>query len=157
MFKWIEHSPDNCSICNYFERASTGGRPKKTKQPGRPATISTRSAIDHITTIAPPSFFPLQDDLRAAIESPDEDLLCQLCSKVLDRPVHLTICNKLVCMTCLCDRLDANLICPCCEVSHIQEFSTMVPPSSIVMTVLGNCVVTCSLCKNRVASGIIIQ
>ena len=64
-FSWISHTPDECTICEHFEKVSTGRQPKKKHQkPGQPATVSTRSAVDHIRSIAPPSFFPINDTCK---------------------------------------------------------------------------------------------
>ena len=161
LFTWRPHSPDQCAICEHFERASTGGRPKRKRNVGRPATISTRTAINHIQSIAPSIFFcsPASHSWVAtqseSASVSTSDLLCQLCSRLLDRPVQLTICNKLVCMTCLCKGLEdsGDLICPCCNEDHMREFTTMIQPSSVVMTILGNVKVKCSLCDNTIASG----
>jgi ribosomal protein L32 len=73
-FSWISHSPDEFTICEHFEKISTGGRPRKMRRnPGRPATISTRSAIDHIHSIAPPSFFPVNDTPAREVTQLDSD------------------------------------------------------------------------------------
>ena len=57
VFSWKAHSQDQCTICQHFNSTSIGGRPKKKRNPGRPATISTRRLIDHAISVAPPSFF----------------------------------------------------------------------------------------------------
>lgn len=63
--------------------------------------------------------------------------------------------NNLVRMNCLCTALEerGGLLCPCCSGDHLKDFSTMVHPTSVVMTVLGNHTVSCSLCKKSIASG----
>ena len=57
VFTWKVHST-NCPICDHFQNAYSGGRRKKQKHPGHPASISTRAANNHIHSIAPSSFFP---------------------------------------------------------------------------------------------------
>ena len=160
-FSWTGHSPDQCTICDHFEKVSTGGRPKKMRRkPGRPATISTRSAIDYVHSIAPPSF-PVNDTPARKVTQLDSnsvitaELVCKLCGRILDQPIQLTECNNLVCMNCLCTALEerGGLLCPCCSGDHLKDFSTMVHPTSVVMTVLGNHTVSCSLCKKSIASG----
>ena len=146
-FSWTSHSPDQCTICDHFEKVSTGGQPKKMRRkPGQPATISTRSAIDHVHSIAPPSFFPVNDTPARKVTQLDSnsvitaELVCKLCGRILDQPIQLAECNNLVCMNCLCTALEerGGLLCPCCSGDHLKDFSTMVHPTSAVMTVLGN-------------------
>ena len=152
VFTWEAHSTDHCRTCDHFESAYSGGRRKKRKRPGRPASISARTAISHIRSIAPSSFNTPDVSMD---DSHSTNLLCRLCSKLLDRPVLLTSCNSLVCMNCLCEHLEKSksFICPCCSSDHIQDFTTIVEPSSVVTSVLGSVKVTCSVCKNSIASG----
>lgn len=163
VFPWIAHSPSQCSVCDHFENAHTGGRPKKQRRLGRPASSSTKTAVNHICSVAPPSFFLPDIHTSVALQSESVhipcDLLCQLCSGLLDRPVLLTVCNKLVCMSCLCEHLEktAELICPCCNSDHIKEFATIIHPPSLVMSILGNHQVTCTLCNKSIISGTFSQ
>ena len=114
-FSWTSHSPDECTVCEHFEKVSSGGQPKKMRRKsGRPATISTSSAVDHIHSIAPPSFFPTNDTSAREVTQPDSnsvisaELVCKLCTKMLDQPIQLTECNNLVCMKCLCKALEES-------------------------------------------------
>ena len=159
MFPWIAHSPSECAVCDHFENAHARGWPKKKQHLGRPATISTRTVVDHICSVAPPSFF-LPDTHTSVVPQSESvhipcDLLCQLCFGLLDQPVLLTVCNRLVCKSCLCEHLEktAKLICPCCSSDHIKEFATIIYPPSLVMSILGNYQVTCTLCNNSITSG----
>ena len=111
VFTWEAHSTDHCRTCDHFESAYSGGRRKKRK---RPASISARTAISHIRSIAPFSFNTPDVSMD---DSHSTNLLCRLCSKLLDRPVLLTSCNSLVCK---------SFICPCCTVTT----SKTSPPSS---------------------------
>ena len=162
VFSWTSHSPDGCAVCEHFQKVSTGGRPKKKcRNHGRPSTISIKSAIDHIRSTAPPFFFPIHDSPAREVTQLDNEsavtaeLACKLCNRILDRPIQLTQCNTLVCMECLCKVLEekGDLCCPCCHGDHLSDFSTLVHPTSVVMTVLGNHKVICSLCKNSITSG----
>ena len=58
-----------CVVCEHFERVSSGGRPKKMPSSGRPSALSVRAAVDHIRSVATPSFFSshsvLTDDDRS--------------------------------------------------------------------------------------------
>ena len=146
-------------MCDYFRKASCGGRPRKQKI-GRPSTTSTHSAITHLYTIAPPSLFNPADLHSLAIHSrtssvSSDDLMCHLCSSVVDRPIQLTTCNRLVCMRCLCTSLRENgFLCPCCSSDHLHDLNTMVQPSPVVMKVLGDLQVTCNKCKQQIPAGI---
>ena len=101
VFSWSSHSPDECAICDHFEKISTGGRPKKrSRKPGRPAIISNTSAIDHTHFIAPPSFFPTNAkparELSIKLESASvvtAELVCKMCAQILDQPIQLTNCR----------------------------------------------------------------
>ena len=148
VFTWEAHSTDHCRTCDHFESAYSGGRRKKRKHPGRPASISARTAISHIRSIAPSSFNTPDVSMD---DSHSTNLLCRLCSKLLDRPVLLTSCNGLVCMNCLFEHLEKSksFICPCCSSDHIQDFTTIIEPSSVVISVLGSVKVTCSIVANR--------
>ena len=159
LFTWSAHRENGCSVCEHFKRASSGGRPRKQKI-GRPSTTSTHSAIKHLYTIAPSSLVSPAElcsiaiHSRASSVSPD-DLKCQLCCSIVDRPIQLTTCNRLVCMECLCTSLkEKGFCCPCCSSDHLQDLNTMVRPSSVVMKVLGDLQVTCKKCMQQIAAGI---
>lgn len=161
LFKWTAHSLSQCEMCQHFQQVSCGGRPKKTRNTGRPPSVSFRTAIDHIRSIAPPSFFPVNTGVSVVVPSEGEvslDLVCCLCSKLLHQPVQLTTCNSLVCMSCLCRHLEKcrELMCPCCSTDHLKDFKTIIPPSAIVVTILGNQKINCPLCKNKIASGTLL-
>ena len=120
----------------------------KNKRPGRPASISTRAAISHIHSIAPSSrckhgrvYFSLHKSamssmLKAVGSSSAAHNLQQSCVHEL---FHLQK-SKL-------------FICPCCSSDHIQDFTTIVQPSSVVTSVLDNVKVTCTLCNKCIVSG----
>ena len=135
-FSWNPHTDHSCTVCDHFVKASGGGRPRKQKI-GRPSTDSTRSAIMHLHSIAPPSFFSSVDVHSLTIQSSTtsvstDDLVCQLCSTILDRPIQLTACNSLVCLKCLCESLgEREFRCPCCN------SNPMVHPSPVIMKIPG--------------------
>ena len=147
-------------MCYHFQKASVGGRPKKLRI-GRPSSNSNRSAMVHIASIAPRSFFHSTDYRSQVLQSPSsavsvEDLVCQLCRSIVDRPIQLTTCNKLVCMNCLCTRLkQGEYCCPCCSQDHIKDHTTMVQPSPVVMKILGELKVTCDKCQQQIEAGIV--
>ena len=128
-FNWHSHvSEGDCGVCKHFQTTASGGRPTKCKV-GRPQSISVKSAITYLHSVAPPSFFS-NSISRQLIHSPaaeDDEFQCDLCSHVVDRPIHLTTCNRLVCMSCLCRALEdaKQCQCPFCKGSHVQDYATM--------------------------------
>ena len=76
--QWLPHSDDYCETCITHNSKAKGGRPKKTKQPGRPPSsgVSTEhlgtSALIHevrVKMLQLPSFRPTNDAMR--IPMPD--------------------------------------------------------------------------------------
>ena len=159
VFSWAQHMVDGqCTIYEHLSGTAAGGRRAKKRRSGCPPLISVTSAINHLYTTAPASFFPTAHSLpRVSIPSStnlvqEGDLLCQLCSTLVDRPVHLMMCNNLVCMTCLCRALEeaVEFRCPCCDEEHIHDNSTMIPPAPVVMKVLGSFLVSCDICHGSI-------
>lgn len=96
-FHWVEHTTVECTVCTHFSGENKGRRPKKTSSTGRPSN-QLLTLISHLKERSPPS--TITDlKLRERIShqpSIDEDLKCPLCKLVLDRPLLLTTCSKLV-------------------------------------------------------------
>ena len=159
VFSWSPHIVSSCTVCEHFRKAASGGRPKKQKI-GRPSANSTRSVITHLHTIAPTSFFNTVDVCSLTVQSATSsvsisDLVCQLCSSIVDRPIQLTTCNRLVCLNCLCSSLSENgFSCPCCRDDHLRDHNTMVCPSPVVMKIIGDLLVPCDKCNKQVVTGI---
>ena len=133
---------------------------QRSKKIGRPSANSTRSVITHLHTIAPTSFFNTVDVCSLTVQSATSsvsisDLVCQLCSSIVDRPIQLTTCNRLVCLNCLCSSLSENgFSCPCCRDDHLRDHNTMVCPSPVVMKIIGDLLVPCDKCNKQVVTGI---
>ncbi len=143
---WSAHSEDNCLVCSSCSTHSIGGRPRKQLYaPGRPAKGSFRSCIQYVHTIAPPTFCQ-----QATVIAPHDIFECPLCLHIVDKPIELA-CGSLVCAGCLCERLrvSQSLSCPCCHSEHLDDFTTIHPPSEITLRALGNMEVTCSMCAKR--------
>ena len=125
------HTEHGCSVCEHS---------KAIHQP--PA----HSAITHLYTIAPPSLLSPADLHSLAIcsrtssVSPD-DFMCHLCSSIVDRPIQLMTCNRLMCMECLCASLREKAFC--CSSDHLHDLNTMARPSPVVTKVLRDLQVTC--------------
>ena len=158
-FSWHSHmSEGECGVCKHFQAIISGGRPRKSKV-GRPQSVSVKSAITYLHSIAPPSLFPISTS-RQSTHSPvsvaeGDDFQCDLCSHVVDRPIHLTTCNRLVCMSCLCRALEdaKQCQCPCCKGFHIQDYATMVQPPTALLKVLGAHQIICIICNSTIALG----
>lgn len=155
-FQWIEHTADDCTVCDHFGGDSRGRKAKKTST-GRPSD----QLLDLIRTIkerSPPSLIP-DFEVRERLShhsSTDEDLKCPLCHLVLDRPLLLTTCNKLVCLTCCVGYMyqHADLSCPCCGTGHILDASRIIPAPPVILKLLRGMEITCERCKEPVPAGI---
>ena len=104
VFQWIAYSPSECTVCDHFENAHTGGRPKKKQHSGRPASISTRTAVDHICSVAPPCFFLPDTHTSVALLPESAHIPCVSC--VLDcltdqyfSPCATSWCTGVVCVS----------------------------------------------------------
>ena len=102
-------TPDECTICEHFE--SQHRRMTKEAPKARATWYRTRSAVDHIRSIAPSSL-PINDTPARKVtqlgsnSAITAELACKLCGMILDQPIQLTECNNLVCMNCLCTALE---------------------------------------------------
>ena len=93
-----DYTNEGCSVCQHISVVQRGGA-RKIKV-GRPAEVCYQSAIRHIRSIAPPSFFPDANSRSyTAGDSPVtiSDLECPTCTNVLDRPIELITCGSHVC------------------------------------------------------------
>ena len=78
-------------------------------------------------------------------------LTCSICQRLLNRPIQLA-CDNLVCCTCLCESIctDYSLQCPCCK-QHTLDCSTISRPSTILLSLLEEVVISCvKNCNNQV-------
>ena len=150
---WVPHSEiAACSVCDHFTGLSKGGRPKKVKCAGRPTLVGYRSAIRHIEDIAPPTFLPPDTKIDIVHSEETKDLKCHVCSNIVDRPIELSTCGKLICFGCLVNKVDSDssLVCPLCHDDHLKDFITIRTASSIVLNVLKQLRVNCKLCSSAV-------
>lgn len=155
-FEWVEHSEDdNCTVCQLFGKRTRGRKPKKALA-GRPPS----HLLDLVTSIkekAPPSL-SLDLDVREKLSyhpSTDEDLKCPLCHLVLDCPMNLTTCNRLVCLACCIGYLyqHTDLSCPCCGTEHLVDSSTIIPASTVIQRLLQGLKLQCEKCQYPVLAG----
>lgn len=153
--KWDVHMEVACSVCDHFSKLSKGGRPKKSKGGGRPPLVGYRSAVTHVRKIAPPTFLPVADPLLS-LTTPEpstiNDLKCPVCTKIVDRPIELSTCGKLICSECLAARIESacSLTCPLCDDDHLKNFTTIRAASSLVINVLKQLRVNCKSCSTVV-------
>jgi hypothetical protein len=155
----VEHG-DGCTVCRKLEESSARGRKPKVASAGRPPNY----LLDLIASIkerAPPSLH-LDFGLRERLSHHplvDKDLKCPLCHLLLDRPVNLATCNKLICLTCCTGHLykQPNLSCPCCGPEHKLSSSTVISPSPLILKLLQAIKIPCEQCKQPVLAGTIIH
>ncbi len=145
---WSAHSEHNCQVCLNISNHSVGGRPKKqVYTPGRPSKGSFLSVIQHIRSIAPPSFCQQETAI-----SPHSFSNCPVCLEIVDRPIELKCgSGSLVCADCLCKWLHVSQTtsCPCCYSDHLNDLDSIHPPTEMTLEALGSIEVTCYLCKKR--------
>lgn len=88
----------------------------------------------------------------------DEDLKCLLCHLMLDRPLQLTTCNRLVCMACCightyrCNDLRCS-----CGGAHTIDRSSVISAPAVVQKMLRNISFPCERCQQAVPAGMCIQ
>lgn len=156
-FEWVDHRDSDCTVCQHFGKSARDRRQKKPLVPiGRPSD-SFLEMIASIKERAPPSLL-LDFDVRERLSrhpSTDEDVKCPLCHLVLDRPVNLATCNKLVCLTCCIGHLyrHTDLSCPCCGIGHTVDSSTIIPAPTVVQKLLQAMELPCERCQQSVLAG----
>ena len=156
--QWCHHHDHYCAVCDHFGKLSIGGRPKKVKRVGRPATVSFRSAIKHIRSIAPPTLLPDGVKHIEAVSPKSSnlsELKCALCDDLVNQPVELSSCRKLACSECLAQKIEAteSLNCPVCSQNHLENFTTIREASSLVLNVLKELPIKCQSCSSQVSLG----
>ena len=135
-------------MCDHLEVLEKGGGQNKRarKSRGCPSGCSPKESLAHIHTLVhhQPSF-----DAEEVEYDPDRtiNLLCQLCSGVLNQPVELA-CGNLVCANCCCRwiHLSGGLACPCCY-EHQLDSLTVGLPSGVVYNLLGDIKLVCKACR----------
>ena len=160
---WSMHTVSNCEVCEHTRRVRKGGH-KKTLVVGRSCDDSVHSAIRHIMKIYPNSLFPDVDRCSLTFTSTSSscinfnDLQCCICEQIVDHPVYFTECKRLVCEKCCCEAFKQGnrLQCPCCDSNHIRDLSQITEPPPLILKVLANLEITCSICTKTISSGIAV-
>lgn len=132
-----------------------GAKPKKAPI-GRPSQ-TILELVAHMKEKAPPSI-RLTLNLRERLSchsSVEGDLKCILCNLILERPLLLTTCNKLVCMSCCVKHTytHADLQCPCGGAHNIDTKSS-IPAPAAVQRMLREIVFPCENCQQVVSAGV---
>ncbi len=149
-FEWVEHTEGDCTVCTHFGEVKRGRKPKKTSS-GRPP----QKVVDLVASIrerSPPS---LLLDRERLVEC-HSDLKCPLCQLVVDRPLLLTTCNKLACLTCCVSYIyqHTDLSCPICGLAHILDKSTIIPAPPAILILLQSLRILCERCGVEVPAGL---
>ena len=124
-----------------------GGRPpKKATKRGRPKGTSINQLVDYIVEVAthtPPASLHLMEL--------DSEMACRHCNSHLKNPVELP-CTHHACADCVKNDLltSKSLECPECAAPHPIEFSSIRPPSQLLLQLLEQVQVRCSLCSRLV-------
>ena len=150
-FVWVAHE-EGCPVCSHFEGVKRGRKPKKTST-GRPSYM-VQDLVCALKQKSPPSMFS-DEQLRRRISEVENDLLCPLCSMVVDRPLLLTTCSKIVCMNCCVTYIyqHPDLSCPCCGPAHVLDNSTVIPAPPVILKLLKSIQITCERCNEKVPAG----
>ena len=150
---WCAHG-DSCTVCQHYTTLQRGGRPPKTKKQGRPPAISSRYCIQHIRQVAPPPF--TSPDLKVRVceqhlgVSNASEFNCPICLEVLRSPIQLVTCGSVVCAECLCSKVQDTLVCPCCSLDHLQDFTSIKTAPPLVVNVIGGLCIVCEKCHNHI-------
>lgn len=150
-FDWVAHV-DGCSICTHFGEMWKGRKPKKVST-GRPSHKQLE-LVSTLKAVSPPSIFS-DEKFRVKLSEVQHDLQCPLCLLVVERPLLLTTCTKIVCSTCCISHIyqHPDLSCPFCGPSHILDSSSVVPAPPMILKLLRNIETRCEKCNEQVSAG----
>ena len=149
-FSWRIHAENSCAICKMFNQQSVGGRPRKErKNRGHPGSSSTRTLWKHLDTIAPASFQVVQPLTPSRFQAigPNISLVdfqCPCCTNILNRPIQLSSCGKMVCADCLVACMQGGSdVCPGCRNHHEFGVKNVQSPPEFVVKLIGGLYVRC--------------
>ena len=144
-------------VCNNFDRlAKGGGQNRKDKGGGRYPGETARLVKQHILSVAPQLFLPVEDcEPRYQSMPLISQLSCSICSLVLNQPVELA-CGSTVCAGCCLQWIKSTKLpgipCPCCCDDELNS-STVKPPAPLLISLLSDLLLTCYKCGKPVKAG----
>ena len=149
-FVWTSHSGNSCDMCEMLSQQSVGGRPRKErKNCGHPGNKSTHTVWKHLNTIAPASFQAVQPLYpsrfhTAASNISLADFQCPSCANILNRPIQLTLCGKMICMDCFVAHMKGgSAVCPGCSSDHEHGIGNVQSPPEVVVKLIGGLYIRC--------------
>ena len=121
-----------CVTCSF---SSQWWRPKKErKNRGHPGNNSMHTVWKHLNTIAPISFQAVQPLYPSRFHTPASniplaDFQCPSCTNILNRPIQLTLCRKMICMDCFVAHMKGGSgVCPSCSSHHEHGIDNVQSP-----------------------------
>ena len=149
-----------------FSQQSVDERPRnERKNRGHPGNNSMHTVWKHLNTIAPTGFQVVQPSQfhTAASNISLADFQCPSCTNILNRPIQLTLCGKMVCMGCFVAHMKGGSgVCPGCSSHHEHGIDNVQSPPEVVVKLIGRLYTsgvrallasnTCS-CRISLASG----
>ena len=161
LHEWSEHTDDECMVCVSMIKSAKGGRPAKRKRVTGPAMHSHHSSTDNASTVSTTVSVDMTiEDLRktgtppyrhvhnlspSRFETHVSQLVCQICSMVVDEGLVAPCCHSTYCAACIHTHLTSSLSCPKC-ISHMQA-SQLQPFSPTLKAILGDLTVHCDFAQ----------
>ena len=128
-------------VCEHFNVSAKGHARRYTVGRGHQPGLTPNK-------IAPPPVFshepypPLASQKNVNVLN---ELKCVVCSNILSRPLELP-CRKLVCTSCVVERVAASTtVCPCCSALYLER-------SNVTLLLLKDVQVQCMVCYRDVGS-----
>ena len=132
IINWVGHYHElNCYACDKIEKKKKGGRPKKRKHVGNPksAILWTRKDSGTLKDLDFPSStlnYPPLETLKNKLNSNVDLCVCQVCHKLLNKPIMNVKCQHVTCLNCLLARVEGvelvHANCPLCSEMAKPEF-----------------------------------
>ena len=100
---------------------------KERKNRGHPGNNSTHTVWKHLNTITPVSFQAVQPLYPSWFHIPASnislaDFQCPSCSNILNCPIQLTLCRKMIYMDCFVAHMKGGSgVCPGCSSHHEHD------------------------------------
>ena len=123
------------------------------KHKGRPSGETPKALLQHLQSMASPSYLPEEDPTPQyhISDSLMEKLRCPICTYLLDRPLEIS-CGAVVCLDFCCKWIQCtpSLACHCCY-GHPLNSLTIYPPSPLIASLVDDLLINCNRhCKKIV-------